>query len=140
MIHQYDVWAYLHKRYKSTDMVAKEFELTMEQALHTLQKLVKYGHAKKERRGIYSYWKAIEDCPPRNNAFEKDRKRERELDVFAQMVFEDVVYRAQLCEKTGLSEWVVQKCLQSLEKQGEIQKVGTKGWTVIKREVEEKKP
>ena len=132
MIHQFDVWTYLHGNFKRTDKVAKKFGLTTDQANHLLQKLTAYGHAIKERRGLYCYWKAVEDCPPRNNAYEDKRKRDRELDVLTQMMFEGVVYRAQLCKKTGLSEWVVQKCLQSLEAQGEIMKVGTKGWRVIK--------
>lgn len=132
MIHQYDVWMYLHNRRKRTDMVAKKFGVTTEQANHLLQKMVSYGHATKQRDGLYSYWRSVDDHPPRNNAYEDKRKRERELDVLTQMVFEGVVYRAELCKKTGLSEWVVQKCLQSLEAQGEIKKVGTKGWMAIK--------
>lgn len=131
MIHQYDVWTYLHGNFKRTDKVAKKFGLTTEQANHLLQKLTAYGHAIKERRGLYSYWKAIEDCPPRNNAYEKDRKRERELNVLTQMVFEGVVYKDFLKKKTGYSDWVVLQCLKSLEAQGEVVKVGTKGWRTV---------
>lgn len=130
-IHQIEFWNYILKRKKSTPTIAKHFGISMSRANHSLQKLANFGHATSKREGLCTYWKAIPDSPPRQNARSRREQDDRRDDVLTAMMFNGVVSNSFIRKRTGLTQYIVKETLLSLQKDGFVVKVGTKMWKAV---------